>query len=189
MNNMIEKENVINILSGTLKALEEKDVVAMKELSNQTIHSASVHQDTNNIAVAVVVYSLAKITERPKYEEYGEWPKFHSLIVKNLEKAIADLKQGKTEQFSIHLSEIRIAVSKLSGNLKRNIEDVFMRAAINKASRIYEHGISMQQTADILGVSIFDLAEYAGRTGISDVELSMTLEVKKRIKTAMELFK
>ena len=57
---------------------------------------------------------------------------------------------------------------------------------IKKASRIYEHGISMQKTAKLLGISIWELAEYSGQTGISNVNLSITLDVKERIKNAME---
>ena len=60
---------------------------------------------------------------------------------------------------------------------------------INKASRIYEHGISMQRTAELLGISEWELSEYAGRTGISDVNLSITMDIKTRIEKAMELFR
>jgi hypothetical protein len=47
----------------------------------------------------------------------------------------------------------------------------------------------MQQTADILGISPFELAEYAGKTGIADVNLSLTLDIKKRISLARSVFK
>ena len=44
----------------------------------------------------------------------------------------------------------------------------------------------MQKTAKLLGISIWELAEYSGQTGISNVNLSITLDVKERIKNAME---
>jgi hypothetical protein len=77
----------------------------------------------------------------------------------------------------------------LSGKLKRYVQDVFQRARVNKASRIYEHGISMEKTANLLGVTLYELAEYAGKTGISDVPLGKTLNVKARIKILTEMFK
>ena len=46
----------------------------------------------------------------------------------------------------------------------------------------------MEKTAKLLGISIWELAEYAGQTGISDVNLSITMPIKKRIKLAMEMF-
>ena len=47
----------------------------------------------------------------------------------------------------------------------------------------------MEKTASLLGVTMFELAEYAGQTGISDVPLAKTGGVKKRINLAMEMFK
>jgi hypothetical protein len=76
----------------------------------------------------------------------------------------------------------------LSGNLKKYIQDVFRKASINEASKIYEHGISMEKTAKLLGITMFELAGYAGQTGISDVPESKTLDVRSRIKLAMEMF-
>ena len=86
--------------------------------------------------------------------------------------------------------QIRKSVSKLSGKLKIYIQDVFRKAQINKASKIYEHGISMEQTASLLGITLFELANYSGqKPEISDTPLNQTIDVKKRIKTAMEMFK
>jgi hypothetical protein len=45
----------------------------------------------------------------------------------------------------------------------------------------------MQQTAKLLGISVWELAEYAGQTGIGDVNLSITLSEKDRIKALEEL--
>jgi predicted RNA-binding protein len=186
---VVEKDNILFILNNTLKALQKKDVFTLKDLSNRTIHSASIYQDTNSITLAVVVYALSKIAERPKYEEYKDWPKFYNIIEKNIQNAVKDLKYDDIESFQSDLMEIRDAISKLSGHLKIYIEEVFRKAAINKASRIYEHGVSMQQTAEMLGVSPFELAEYAGGTGISDVNLSLTLDIRKRINLARSIFK
>jgi len=80
------------------------------------------------------------------------------------------------------------SVKGLSEELKRNVSDVFMKARINKASKIYEHGISMEATSKLLGVSIWELAEYTGQTNISDANYNKTIDIKKRVKTAMEFF-
>jgi len=186
---VVEKDNILFILENALKALQKKDVFTLKDLSNRTVHSASIYQDINSITLAVVVYALSKIVERPKYETYRDWPKFYNSISGNLRNALKDLRYDDTESFQEDLAEIREAISKLSGHLKLYIEEVFRKAAISKASRIYEHGVSMQQTADILGISPFELAEYAGKTGIADVNLSLTLDVKKRINLARSVFK
>jgi hypothetical protein len=47
----------------------------------------------------------------------------------------------------------------------------------------------MEQTAGLLGVTLFELASYAGqKPEISDNTFNKTVDVKKRIKTAMEMF-
>ena len=47
----------------------------------------------------------------------------------------------------------------------------------------------MEQTANLLGITMFELADYAGKTGIPDVNLGQTLDVKSRIKIAEDMFK
>ena len=183
---MQEKENVIDILERTKEAVKKEDVILLKELSNKTIHSASIYGDPDNIAVAVAVYALSKIIERKKYKEYGGWNLFFKNYINCLDKALAALKSDSIESFRQEIEHINREISRLSGNFKRHIQDVFRKAMINKASRIYEHGVSMGQTAKLLGITPWELAEYAGGTGIPDVNLSITLDVKKRIKNAVE---
>ena len=79
-------------------------------------------------------------------------------------------------------------MGKLSGKLRKYIGEVFRKASINKASRIYEHGISMEKTAKLLGVTLFELAEYAGQGKYADVPETKTTDVNSRIKIAMEMF-
>ncbi|MEN7982052.1 MAG: hypothetical protein ABFQ65_01235 [Nanoarchaeota archaeon] len=181
-------DNILRILEETKLALENKDVVKLKELSNQTIHTASVKQDSINIAIAVVVYSLSKILERVNYKKYSDWDKLYKSIVFAIEGSIIAAKSKDEYKLKQKLEMIRKSVGKLSGNLKKYIEDVFRRASISKASRIYEHGISMEKTAKLLGITMYELAEYAGKTGISNMPEGKTTDVKSRIKLVESFF-
>jgi len=183
------RENLLWILKSTLSAVKKEDVVKLKDLSNRTVHTASIQQDSDNILIAVIVYSLSKIIERKKYTYYKEWPEFYKGYLENLKLAIDFLEKNKAEQFRKSLKDIQKEINKLSPKFKKYIKDVFRKAEINKASRIYEHGISMEKTAKLLGISIWELAEYAGQTGISDVNLSVTLDIEKRVKQAQEIFR
>lgn len=185
---MIEKEHILKILKETKSAVAEENIIKLKELSNQTIHTASIEQDPNAIAIAVIIYSLSKIIERKEYTYYKEWPSFYKSYTGNIDRAIKALQEDNIEKFRESIDEIRREMGKLSGKFKKYIQDVFRKAEINKASRVYEHGISMEQTAKLLGITIWELAEYAGQTGISDVHLSVTLPIKERIKQAEEIF-
>lgn len=186
---MRERDNVLRILKETKDAIKKEDNMKLKELSNQTIHTASIYQDSDNIAVAVLIYSMSKILERKRFQQYRNWNKFFSSFILCLNRAINALETGQDDYFRTQLRCIRAQISGLGGNLRRQIQDVFRKAEINKASRIYEHGISMQQTAKLLGISLWELAEYAGTTGIGDVNLSITLPEKMRIKIAEDIFR
>ena len=181
-----ESENLLDILRKTRIALNTRDAVLLKDLSNRTVHTASIYQDTDSIAVAVIVYSLSKIIERSDYSFYKGWSIFMKIVNHSLQESVESLEEENLKGFRDSLVNIRKAVDKISGNLKSSIQDVFYKAMINKASRLYEHGISIEQTANVLGVSLFELSEYAGRTGISEVPLNMTMPIEKRFKIAWE---
>ena len=185
---MQEKENILRILKEAREAVKNEDSNTLKNLSNQTIHSAFIYRDTDNIAVAVFVYALSKIIERKAYAKYRNWPKFFNNFMLCINRAITALEKNQDDYFREQLKCVRREINQLSGNLKKDIQDVFKKAEINKASKIYEHGLSMEQTAKLLGISIWDLAEYAGQSGAADINLSITLPVKIRIKNAMEIF-
>ena len=187
---MQEKENVMRILQEAKDAIKNNDSFKLKELSDQTIHTASISQDPDNIAAAVAIYSLSKIVERRKYQEFSGWNVFYKSILSAFDDSLNAIKKKDDKKLRESLSLIQKTISKLSGTLKIYIQDVFRKAKINKASKIYEHGISMEKTAHLLGVSLYELASYAGQKPETyEVPLTKTLDVKSRIKLAEDMFK
>jgi hypothetical protein len=184
----MEKRHIQKVLKKVIHALSTKNYVKIKSLSNKVIHSASIDQDPEVISVAVIIYSLSKLIERESYKSYKNWESFYDSYVRGIRGMIKALEQDNTDRFRAEIQKITQLIESLSGNLKIYINHVFRRAKINKASRIYEHGISMEKTAKMLGISIWELAEYAGNTRIGDVNLSVTLPAKKRVKIAEEVF-
>ena len=52
----IIKKDILSIISKTiaiLKIKEEKDIIELKELSNHTIHNASIFQDEDSVSIAI----------------------------------------------------------------------------------------------------------------------------------------
>ncbi|MEM1535180.1 MAG: hypothetical protein QXE64_02510 [Candidatus Pacearchaeota archaeon] len=183
-----EPEHLLKIFENLRQYIKEENAQKIKELSNFTIHSASIYQDTESISMAVIIYAISKIMERPKYREYSDWPVFFESIKKSIDGCYYALKQNKFEDFRKGLVEITKSIEKLSGHLRAYVEQIFRKARINKGSRIYEHGISFGQTAEILGITPWELAEYIGQTGIANVPLTITKPIFERIKIARELF-
>ena len=185
---MEEVSNIIRILKETRIAINENNPFAMKKLSDQTIHSASIYQDSDNIIVAVLVYSLSKIIQRDHYKEMTGWNEFYNNFIKNIDLAIKALEKNDLIAFRTCIGRIRSSVEKISGNLKDYIRDVFYKAELNKASKIYEHGISLEQTATLLGVSLWDLSSYVGQSTMIESRLNQSMPIKKRIKIAEDIF-
>ncbi|MBS3086009.1 hypothetical protein J4225_04990 [Candidatus Pacearchaeota archaeon] len=185
---MQEKEHILEVLGKTKEALKRQDVIGLKELSNMTIHSASIYKDTDCITIAVVIYALSKIIERRDDKNSKQCNEFCKKAGLSIERAIAALKNDNEEELKNNIEAITSSIKNLSGDLKDYVQDVFRKAQINKASKIYEHGISMEQTAELLGLTLFELAGYAGQRQIVDAGLNKTKDVKSRIKLAMEMF-
>jgi hypothetical protein len=185
---MQERDNILRIFKETKEAVPKNDVAKIKSLSDQTTNTASLTHDPDNIAAAVIVYSLSKILEREDYKELPGWNNFYKIYMEAIDKIINALERNDDASFSKNINMVHNAVNKLSGKLRDYIKDVFRKAEINKASRIYDHGISMEKTARLLGVSLFELAGYIGEREGDDVPESVTVNVKQRVKFAMEMF-
>ena len=185
---MEEREHILEVLKETKKALKNQNYIKIKYLSNEVVHNSSIHQDPDIISLAVILYSLSKLIEREHYKEYANWQNFYRDYLKGIDVLIKTIEKDDIESFREEINYVTKLINSLTGNLKIYIADVFGKAKINKASGIYEHGISMETTAKILGISVWELAEYSGQTKIADINLSVTMPLIKRIKLAEDIF-
>lgn len=186
---MIEKENVLRILREAISCLERNDHSSLGDLSNQMVHSSSVSQDGSTITLAVILYSLGKIFERNSYKEYSGWDGYYKKILNKLNDAVFFLEKDDIKNFRKSLKNIRVQIDKISNDFKSHISDVFRKAKLNKAFKIHEHGISMEKTSKLLGISLWELASYAGQKSFGVVDkTSERVSVKERIKLVEDFF-
>lgn len=185
---MNSKEELLKIIERTRKALQDQDVVRLKELSDESIGSASASQEPHNIALAVIIYSLSKIIEKSAYINKNTWDKFYKGVILEISHSVDAIKKSNEEHLNMRIEGLRKKIEELSGNMKRNIQEVFRKASINKASKIYEGGISMEKTSKLLGITMFDLASYAGSRQ-DTYSFKQKISAKERIKIAEEIFR
>ncbi|MEK6875430.1 MAG: hypothetical protein AABX30_01990 [Nanoarchaeota archaeon] len=186
---MQEKGNILRILTEAKTAIKGNDTFKLKELSNQTIHTASIAQDPDNIAIAVIIYSLSKIIERGYDGTKNKCSKLCKDVIFSMNGIIEGIKEKNDVKLRNSMESLRKKLFKVSSKMKAYIQDVFTKASINKASKIYEHGISIEQTAKLLGITMFELAGYAGQKGeLSEERFGEKTNVKARLKLAMEMF-
>lgn len=184
---MEEVSHIINILEETLQGIKNEDSSKLRDISNKTIHSASILQDAGSVTLAVIIYAISKLIERKDNRKIKEWPKFVRRFNGFFELAIKALKENNFEKYDNYLNESRKSLASLSLNLKPYIQEVMRKASVNKASKIYEHGISMGHTAQLLGITQWELAEYAGQKVITK-PYGEIIDTKERAKIAMEFF-
>lgn len=181
-----ESENVREILNESKQALLSNNILKLKELSNRTIHLVCKIQDPASIMISVIIYALSKLVERREGLKIRNWDVFVRKMNSILDLAIKSIDDKNEEAYERYLTKARQTIQSISSNLKPYIEEVLRKSSINKASRVYEHGISMEQTSKLLGITQWELSEYAGQMSIPDVNINKTLDVRERAKMAME---
>lgn len=186
---MEEVAHVIDVLTRARYALEQEDTKVLRELSDKTIHSASVYQHTDYILVATIIYTLSKIVERKDKINIKNWNHFIKEISNLLSLSIMSIQRNKHSQFIKFLSKIKYYMENISPDIKPFIEELLRKASINKASKVYEHGISLAKTTKLLGVNPWELSEYIGEKENSQIKLNKTIDAKARVQIAMDFFK
>lgn len=182
------KKDIINILRKAIPVIRKEDVFGLKELSNHTIHDASIFQDKDSILIAIVIYGLSKIIARSEGRT-DEWDKEKEPIIKEIERAHTFLQNGQDEEYRDKIKKLLRNIGKMDEELQLYIQDVFERAKIIKGARLYEHGISIGRAADFLGISQWELMSYVGKTKIVDTYIEEVIPVTLRLDHAKKIFK
>lgn len=185
---MEEAEHKIQVLEGAKQALSGKDSYALRGLSDQTIHCASTYQDNGSIITAVLIYALSKLVERKDFERIKNWDKLVEKLLYLFTEAIKAAMQEDEDKYEENMKIARETLESSSVDLKHYIQEVLNKASINKASKMYEHGISLGQTAKLLGLTNWELTEYTGQSKIVESRYNKTINIKTRAKMALDFF-
>lgn len=173
------KEDLIKIIDSALISLQKKDSVYLREISNNTIHNASIFQDKNSITIAVIIYALSKIIDRMSIIEPN--------VINQLTSAKDSLMENDFQKYENEIKNLIDTISNFDKKLDLYIQKVINEAEIKKGSKLYEHGISLAQTADLLGITQWELMKYIGKTKIAD-NFTDEIDVKDRLNYTRELF-
>ncbi len=171
MMNPLVKKDILSVLHDAIAIVNTGEIFKLRELSDHVIHNASVFQDKDSITIAVTIYALSKL--------YRDAKDVDRSVLPHLINAIGLLEQDKLEAYETEIKQIIKDISQKDEKTKFYIQEVFELAQIKKASRMFEHGISMGQVADALGISIWDVMDYVGKTRIVDQFEQKSTALKK----------
>ncbi|VVB81813.1 Uncharacterised protein [uncultured archaeon] len=178
----IIKEDILDVIKKVITALKNEDYSTLAELSNHTIHDASIFQEDDPLTLAVLVYALSKVIHR-SIERGQTAPDAAS----SLQKAHEALTNDDDNAYRAIMKDLLRNIGQYDAQLKLYIQEVIQQARIKKASKIYEHGISIARTAELLGLSQWELQNYIGKT-VMDIPHD-GIKATDRLKKARELFK
>jgi len=154
----IIREDILKTLQDVIIALKAQDYIKLRELSNHTIHDASIFQEDDPLALAVLVYALSKVFQRC-VEKHQVCP----TVLQPIERAREVLSQGDEDSYRSIIKNLLREIGDMDNQMKMYIQEVIENARIKKGSKIHEHGISIARTAEILGVSQWELQTYIGQ--------------------------
>jgi hypothetical protein len=177
------KNDILRVLKRAQRFINQRHSKKLKHLSDHTIHNASVFQDSDSLSIAVVVYAISKLLERWGFDsEYADQAR------NLLGSAQQSLEQDDAKDYRDKMKKVFEFTSSIDDKFRLYIDKVIEKASVKKGSRLYEHGISIERAADLLGIGQWELMSYIGKTRIHD-EAEAVLDVKERLEFARALFK
>ncbi len=182
MKQEIRKE-ILYDLTEAIKILsvrEAQDVSELKTLSNHAIEDVAVSKDLDVISITVLIYSLYKIVETLNDKEYQN-------LLQQLQNAKKSLEQNNYGKYNASIRTIFQLIKKSSTQTQEHLQDVMQAARIKKGTVLLQHGLSMGQAAGLMGLSNWDLQQYAGKTTSAEPHTE-GIPATKRLQQAFKLF-
>lgn len=176
------KRVLLEAFSAVLSLLKSgtKDEDPFRIVSEQAIEDVAVYKDIDLIAVTVFLYSLAKIVPRLSDEQYAT-------LLKAVQRAQTTLREGDLTKYNRAVKQLYRQVREYNAHIKEHLQDVLDAAKIKKGTSLLHKGLSMGQAAGLMGLSNWDLQQYAGKTTALDLH-DEVIPAPERLEKAFALF-
>lgn len=177
----VVKRGILKNLAETERILlEHKDYEALKNLSDEAIEDVALHKDLDMISVTVMIYSLYKVVT-------CMLPKNKDEFLKSLRQARKALQNSKFRVYNQNIRKLFAIIKECSPKVKEHLQDVMQAARIKKGTVLLGKGLSIGQAAGLMGLSNWDLQQYAGRTPALSAPHE-AIKATKRLENALRLF-
>ena len=180
-------EDLEDTIQGMIDALLVRNSAKLGELSNRTIHSACIYEETKAIYVAIISYALSKIVEKKDLWEKEGFDEFLDFILDKLKKLKDVLDKRKMSVFEKTMKQILLKIYHFDEKFSSYVQQVIEFSKIQKGVKLYEHGLSLSTVASFLGVSKWDLMRKIGEKKREDIA-KLSLDARDRLKKARKIF-
>ena len=177
------RTEIIYDLDKALRILQEReatDVEELKNLSDHAIEDIALKKDLELVSVTVLLYSLYKIIHDIDTSSYMG-------IVAEMKAAKNGLEQKNLGKYNQSIKKVYEIIRRCDNKIREHLDDVMQAARIKKGTSLLQRGLSIGQAAGLMGLSNWDLQQYAGKTMVLD-QHDETFPVEKRVMMALKLF-
>ena len=185
--NELSKEVIVKILQKIRTATISGNIQSLKKAARSSLDAASIFQDKNTLSVAVIAYSIFKLTERKLIIKTDIPISIYTDIIKNLDNSSKNLSNKQIKEYEQNIKNLFKLIGQLDNQLPLYIEEIVNKAKIKKGFLLHEKGISLQRAAHIMGISQWDLMNYVGKTQISE-HISKKIDIMDRLNFTRTIF-
>ncbi len=177
------KKEIILVLAQTINVLSKGDIdeaEELKKISDQAVEHVALHKDLDLISVTVLVYSVYKVIQSMRAEDFQE-------LLQQLTAAKTALQNLNFGVYNRSIRRCYEIVKSSNAEVKLHLQDIMQAARIKKGTALLERGLSIGQAAGLMGLSNWDLQQYAGKTTALEPDRQAVPAVK-RLQLAYKLF-
>ena len=177
------KKSILHNINKAILILERKkqmDVEAMKKLSDQAIEDVALYKDLDVVSMSVLFYSIYKVVDRLDEESFD-------YLINGMDVARVALQKNNFGMYNKSIKNMFTTVRGCNAKVKEHFQDVMDAARIKKGAVLLQKGLSLGQAAGLMGLSNWDLQEYAGRTVILGAHTEK-IQARTRLETALRIF-
>ena len=177
------KKEILYNLQRAIEILEKKELTdgeELKLLSDHAIEDVAVSKDLDLISVTVLIYSIYKIFDDIPKEEYQN-------LLTELKLAQKHLTTTNFGKYNSSIKTLFNIVHSCNAKVKVHLQDVMHAARIKKGTVLLQKGLSIGQAAGLMGLSNWDLQQYAGGT-VTFGQHHELVPAKKRLLIALKIF-
>ena len=178
----IKKEIIFDLQKSIeiLRVKEESDLEKLRNLSDHAIEHVALYKNLDIISVTVLIYSIYKTFSCIGEKDYAE-------LLKELEKSKSFLEKNLYGKYNQSIKKLYEIIRRCSSQTKEHLQDVMQAARIKKGTSLLSKGLSIGQAAGLMGLSNWDLQQYAAKT--TALESAKTkIPATKRMLTALKIF-
>jgi hypothetical protein len=163
-------EKLLGVVNELRLAFQGADVVKLRVLSNSLIEEAALENDRVAAEVALVGYSLHKLSTKAHIVGHSKWQMVKNRVVASLERAARALEKNREAEFERTVKGIVRDINAIDAELGNFVRSLHEKARVKYAASAYSLGLSLSQAAELTGADKKDVLEYVGETRMSDRE-------------------